>query len=97
MARTMAVIGDRWTILVLRDFFVYGPRKFQELADSFPGLSPNLLSNRIKKLMQAGILESQLYSEHPPRNQYLLTRKGHDLGPILLNLRDWGNKHTRAS
>ena|SRR5579883_1503114 len=93
VARTLDVIGERWTILILRDLFREGPRRFQDFQTSLPGVSPNTLSARLKLLEARGIVERKLYEEHPPRAEYLLTEKGRTLGPILKALQEWGKKH----
>ena len=92
MARTLDVIGERWTILVLRDLFQKGPRRFQDLQDSLAGVAPNTLSARLKDLEAKGVIERRLYSEHPPRLEYHLTEKGKSLGPVMQALRDWGRR-----
>jgi DNA-binding HxlR family transcriptional regulator len=94
VARTLDVIGERWTALVLRDLFRHGPRRFQDLQASLAGVAPNTLSARLKDLETHGIVERRLYSEHPPRLEYQLTDKGKTLGPIVKAMRDWGLKHT---
>lgn len=94
VARTLDVIGERWTILILRDFFLSGPRRFQDFLEGLEGISPNTLSDRLKTLEAAGIVERHFYEEHPPRAEYRLTPKGNELGPVLLALRKWGDKHT---
>jgi DNA-binding HxlR family transcriptional regulator len=94
VARTLDIVGERWTILMLRDLFLQGPRKFQDFESSLAGISPNTLSARLKRLEDAGIVERRFYSEHPPRAEYALTTKGRELGPVLKALRDWGTRHT---
>jgi DNA-binding HxlR family transcriptional regulator len=94
VARTLDVIGERWTLLVLRDLFLKGPRRFQDLQESLAGVAPNTLSARLKDLEARGIIARRLYSEHPPRLEYQLTEKGRTLGPVMKALRDWG-KQTR--
>ena len=96
VARTLDVIGEKWTILILRDLLVDGPRKFQDFEKSMPGIAPTTLSARLKGLQTNGIIESRLYSDHPPRPEYLLTAKGKSLGKVLAALRDWGRRHTDA-
>ena len=96
VARTLDVIGEKWTILILRDLLVEGPRKFQDFERSLPGIAPTTLSARLKGLKANGIIDSRLYSDHPPRPEYFLTGKGKTLGPILAALRDWGRAHTAA-
>src|SRR5215467_15006879 len=95
IARTLAVIGDRWTILILRDLVVEGPRKFQDFERSLRGISPNTLSMRLKHLEDVGIVERRFYEQHPPRAEYLLTEKGNELRPVLKVLFDWAQRHTQ--
>jgi DNA-binding HxlR family transcriptional regulator len=98
VARTLDIVGERWAILILRDLFLLGPRKFQDFESSLAGISPNTLSARLKRLEEAGIINRRFYEEHPPRAEYLLTPKGRELGPVMKLLRAWGEKHTgRAS
>jgi DNA-binding HxlR family transcriptional regulator len=93
VARSLDVIGDRWSLLILRDFFRFGPRRFQDFAQTLPGLTPSILSARLKEFESEGVIEGRLYAEHPPRLEYSLTRKGLDLGPILKALKAWGEKY----
>ncbi|MBI3709286.1 MAG: helix-turn-helix transcriptional regulator [Proteobacteria bacterium] len=94
VARTLAIIGERWTILILRDLMLAGPRKFQDFERSLAGISPNTLSARLKALEDHGIVARRFYADHPPRAEYLLTDKGQELRFVLKGLRDWGQKHT---
>jgi DNA-binding HxlR family transcriptional regulator len=94
VARTLEIIGERWTILILRDLILEGPRKFQDFLGSLSGISPNTLSARLKTLEENGIVQRRFYDDHPPRAEYLLTEKGNELRPVLRTLRDWGQKHT---
>ena len=95
VARTLDLIGERWTILLLRDLLLHGPRRFQDFQTSLPGVAPNTLSARLKSLEDNGLLERRLYNERPPRLEYVLTAEGKSLGPIVQALRDWGSKHRR--
>jgi len=94
VARALDVLGDRWALLILRDFFRFGPRRFQDFEQTLPGLTPSVLSARLKELESSGLIESKLYAKHPPRPEYLLTEKGRDLGSVLRALKEWGEKHT---
>jgi DNA-binding HxlR family transcriptional regulator len=96
VARTLDVIGDRWTILLLRDLFLHRTRRFQDFSEALPGLTPSVLSGRLKELEEGGIIDSRLYSDHPPRAEYLLTAKGRTLGPVLRALRQWGEAQSVA-
>src|SRR2546423_11265960 len=95
VARTLDIIGERWTILILRDLLREGPRKFQDFELSLTGISPNTLSARLKRLEEAGIVERHFYEQHPPRAEYVLTPKGRGLPPVLRALLDWGSTHPR--
>jgi len=96
IARTLDIIGDRWTILILRDLFLYPTRRFQDFEASLPGLTPSVLSSRIKELAAHGIVTSRLYADHPPRPEYLLTPKGRALNPILIAMKTWGQQYAAA-
>jgi len=95
VARTLEIIGDRWTILIVRDLLLKGQRKFLDFELSLTGISPNTLSARLKILEEAGLIQRRLYEQYPPRAEYLLTDRGRELGPVLRALRAWGEKHTR--
>ena len=95
IARSLAVIGDRWTILILRDLVRHGSRKFQDLQRSLSGISPNTLSVRLKRLEEAGVIERRFYEQHPPRAEYVLTDVGKELRPVLKTLFEWGQRHTK--
>ena len=96
VARTLDVVGERWTFLILRDLLREGPCKFQDLEASLAGVGPNTLSARLKRLEAAGIVERRFYEQHPPRAEYVLTEKGRALGPVLLALKKWGNMYESA-
>lgn len=90
VARTLSVVGDRWTLLVLRDLFL-GARRFEHFEASL-GASPHLLSARLRKLVDHGILERRPYQEKPVRHEYRLTEKGRDLYPVIVGLVGWGDR-----
>ena len=95
IARSLDVIGERWTILILRELVRSGPRKFQDFALSLGSISPNTLSARLKRLEDTGIVERRFYEQHPPRAEYVLTEKGLELRPVLRALFEWGQRHTK--
>jgi DNA-binding HxlR family transcriptional regulator len=95
VARALDIIGERWTILILRDLILQGPRKFVDLEHSLARIGPNTLASRLKTLEEHGVIERRFYEMHPPRAEYLLTAKGAALRPVLRSLRDWGSKHAR--
>jgi DNA-binding HxlR family transcriptional regulator len=92
IARPVALLGDRWTLIVLRQAFA-GVRRFEEF-QSTVGLSRSLLSERLGRLVEADILERSAYrDERRTRHEYRLTDKGRDLYPVLMALRTWGDKY----
>lgn len=92
VAKTLDIIGEWWTLLILRDVF-YGVRRFEALR-SHLGISRKVLTNRLERLTDEGILEKAIYQAHPPRYEYRLTQKGLDLLPVLLAIMNWGDKWT---
>jgi DNA-binding HxlR family transcriptional regulator len=94
VARTLDLIGERWSPLILRDLFLHGPRRYQDFQESLAGIAPNTLSARLKALEAGGLIERKLYHEHPPRLEYRLTDKGRSLSPVMKALREWGKEHT---
>ena len=91
VARALEAIGDRWTMLVIRDAF-NGVRRFDHFQERL-GVARNVLSDRLGRLVDEGILEKRPYQERPPRFEYRLTRKGLDLFPVLVSLMNWGDRH----
>jgi len=95
IARTVDIVGDAWTALILRDVFV-GITRFDDLAHDL-GISRKVLAARLDGLVAEGILERRPYSEHPPRHDYVPTEKGSELFPVLLALMAWGDRWTAGS
>ena len=93
VARTLDLIGERWTILLMRDLLLHGPRRFQQFQDSLPGVAPNTLSARLKAMEDRGLVRRVLYNERPPRLEYVLTDLGKSMGPVVKAMRDWGSRH----
>jgi DNA-binding HxlR family transcriptional regulator len=91
IARTLELVGERWTILVLRDVFL-GRRRFSQLRQSL-GVARNVLAARLDRLVGEGILEKVPYQERPLRHEYRLTSKGLDLWPVIVELLHWGDRH----
>ena len=94
VARAAGVIGMRWTAEILRDLFLQSPLRYRDFLDSLQGISPNTLSERLKLLEAEGVVERRFYQQHPPRAEYLLTKKGRALRPVLKAMYEWGQKHT---
>ena len=91
IAQTLEVVGEWWTLLILRDSFL-GVTRFDEWQRRL-GIARNVLSARLDALVEAGVLERRRYQEHPPRDEYVLTRKGTDLAPVLDAMRVWGDRY----
>jgi DNA-binding HxlR family transcriptional regulator len=90
VARALSVIGDRWTLLVLREAFLR-TRRFEDFQRHL-GVTRHLLAGRLRKLVNAGILERVPYQEKPSRYEYRLTEKGRDLYPVIVSLLRWGDR-----
>ena len=91
IARSLERVGEWWSILILRDA-LHGLTRFDEFQKSL-GIAPNMLTRRLNALVESGLLERRRYSEHPPRNEYLLNERGRDFRPVVLSLLAWGNRH----
>ena len=92
VARTLDLVGDRWTLLVIRDL-LGGKKRYGDLLTSDEHVPTNILAERLKRLERAGLLERVPYSEHPPRFEYRLTAEGRGLGRAVDALASWGLKH----
>lgn len=90
IAQTLAIVGERWTMLILREMFM-GSTKFDEF-QMYTDVSPHLLSTRLKCLESDGILKRKQYQDNPPRFEYKLTPKGMDLFPMIMSLKAFGDK-----
>jgi DNA-binding HxlR family transcriptional regulator len=91
IARSLERVGEWWSILILRDAFA-GVTRFDAFQKSL-GIAPNMLTRRLTALVEAELLERRRYSEHPPRDEYVLTARGRDFRPVLLAMMAWGNRH----
>jgi DNA-binding HxlR family transcriptional regulator len=96
VAKSLEIVGDRWTLLIVRDLLP-GPRRFADLLESLPGVSPAVLSGRLRRLEAHGIIARTLYSERPRRASYALTPKGRELERVTGALAVWGARHTDAA
>lgn len=91
ISRSLALVGDAWSALILRDAS-RGMTQFDQFRTSL-GIAPNILSRRLKSLTEAGVLEKRRYSEKPPRDEYVLTQAGRDFIPILAAMAEWGRRY----
>jgi DNA-binding HxlR family transcriptional regulator len=94
IARTLEIVGERWTLLILRQSF-WGVKRFDQLQSSL-GIARNILAKRLQTLVAAGILERHRYQDRPARYEYRLTERGRDLYPVVLALRKWGDRHATS-
>jgi len=98
VAKALEVVGDRWTLLIVRDL-LRGAQRFQDFLASLPGIAPTILSDRLKLMEEHGLVTRAFYSDHPPRAVYVLTDKGQELGGVVGALATWGSRylypHTR--
>ncbi len=92
IAQALDVLGDRWTLIILRDL-MSGLQHFSDILDNSDGLSPNVLSSRLKRLEAEGLAERHYHRELPPRVEYSLTEKGWAVRPILISLMDWSGNY----
>jgi len=92
IAQALDIVGDRWTLLIVRDLFL-GRRRFSDLLAASPGIPPRLLSGRLKRLEQHGLIERVIYSEYPLRAEYRLTDEGLTLEPVIGAMLTWGLDH----
>ena len=90
IAASLDIVGDRWTILILRDAF-RGLHRFDEFRRDLE-IPRAVLAERLRRLVEAGVLVKRQYSEHPPRDEYRLTDMGRELSPILVALMQWGDR-----
>jgi DNA-binding HxlR family transcriptional regulator len=94
IAGALEVVGERWSLLIVRDVLL-GVRRFDELQADL-GVARNVLQTRLTRLIETGVLEKRLYQERPKRCEYFLTEKGLDLWPTIVALLQWGDKHAAA-
>lgn len=93
IAGTLDVIGDRWSLLIVRDLLLHGPQRFGDLEGADEAIPTNTLTDRLRRLEEAGIVAREPYQQRPARYKYLLTAKGGALGPVLDAIADWGVTH----
>jgi DNA-binding HxlR family transcriptional regulator len=90
-AQALEVVGEWWTLLLVRDAF-FGVRRFEDFQRRL-GISRSVLTSRLNRLVEEGVLETRQYETRPPRVEYLLTKKGADLFPVLVALQQWGDRY----
>jgi len=93
VANALDLLGDRWTLLVVRDLLFFRKVRYKDFAASAEGIPTNLLADRLRRLEAAGIVEKSAYQQRPVRHEYRLTPRGRDLLPVLRELIAWANLH----
>ncbi|HEY6001693.1 MAG TPA: helix-turn-helix domain-containing protein [Anaeromyxobacter sp.] len=93
VACTLDLVGDRWSLVLVRDLLLRGPRRYGDLLAGPEGIPTNILADRLKRLAAAGLVEARAYSDRPPRREYALTERGRALGPVLRAMAVWGLRH----
>lgn len=93
IACLLDLIGDRWTVLIIRDMMFFEKQRFEEFLDSPEGISTNILASRLKSLEENGLVVKQPYSNHSRRMNYQLTERGKSLRPVIDKMITWGLKH----
>ena len=91
-ARALELVGERWSLLIIRDALFAGHARFGDFQRSL-GVAPNILAARLDSFVAAGLMERRQYSEHPEHYEYLLTGKGRDLAPVIVALSAWGDRY----
>jgi DNA-binding HxlR family transcriptional regulator len=97
IAGALDLLGDRWTLLVMRDILYYGKRRYADFLASPEGIASNILAERLARLERAGLIERKRYADHPPREEYHPTARGRDIEPVLHELIKWGKRHVAGT
>jgi len=95
IASSLDIIGDKWTLLIIRDMLVEHKKTFKEISDSYEKISPNILSARLKLLATYKLITKRKFPENKKENIYLLTEKGIHLAPLIIEFSLWGNSNVR--
>jgi len=93
VAKALELVGDRWTLLIVRDLLNAETRRFQDFQQSLKGIAPAILSDRLKLMEEHGLVTRRFYSDHPPRAEYVLTDKGKELKLVISALATWSSRH----
>ena len=97
LTNTLDLIGDKWTLVVIRDMLFVGKKQFGDFLESPEGISTNILTNRLKRLEQYGLLRKRPYQQNPTRYEYVLTDAGQALKPAIMKIADWGLNHIEGT
>ena len=97
ITNTLDLIGDKWTLLIIRDILFLKKKSFNEFLESPEGIATNILTERLKRLEDHGIIAKRPYRKGPSRYEYTLTQRGEDLQPLLMEMIRWGNTHIEGT
>ena len=97
LTNTLDLIGDKWTLLIIRDMVFLKKKFFNEFLESPEGIATNILTERLKRLEESGIISKRPYQKTPVRHEYTLTRRGESLRPLLMEMIRWGNTHIEGT
>lgn len=97
ITNTLDVIGDKWTLLIVRDMMILGKSQYSDFITSHEGISTNILADRLKKLEEFNVITKRAYQTNPVRHEYHLTEIGLSLRPILTELAKWGGQHVEGA
>ena len=93
IATTLDVVGDKWTLLLIRDIGLFGKHRNKDFQQATENIPTNILANRLKQLVADGLVEKRLYQEHPPRYEYYLTESGKGLIPVIKTMAQWADRY----
>ena len=97
LTNTLDLIGDKWTLLIIRDMLFLKKKSFNEFLESPEGIATNILTERLKRLEDSGIISKRPYQKTPVRHEYILTSRGEELRPLLMEMIRWGNTHIEGT
>ena len=93
IATTLDVVGDKWTLLLIRDIGLFDKHRNKDFQQATENIPSNILANRLKQLVEDGLVEKRLYQEHPPRYEYYLTESGKGLIPVIKTMAQWADRY----
>jgi len=96
IATTLDVLGDKWSLLIIRDIAFFDKHRNKDFQEAAEGIPTNILANRLKLLVNTGLVEKHLYQNNPPRYEYYLTNAGKGLRPVLESMALWANKYVNG-
>ncbi len=96
IATTLDVIGDKWSLLVIRDIRLFGRHRNKDFQQAGEGIPTNILADRLKTLVNKGLLEKHLYQDNPPRYEYYLTEAGEGLLPVIMSMAVWAENYIKG-